>query len=608
MMDLAELGRYAQVALGIGLVIFVHELGHFIAARLCKVRVEVFSLGFGPRLFGWKRGDTMYQLALVPLGGFVKMAGEETPAGDTPAPDELPAKSVGQRFFIYSGGVLMNVIFALVVFPPLLFIGVPMPEPVIGGTVPGGGAWKAGIEPGTRVLSVNGHRVVSFDELQSEIALAAGEELRLDVRVPGATADSVIVVSPEYDKDFGFRMIGVEGAADPAGTITVTPDSPAEAAGLRTGDRVVGVQGERTHLAERMLRAQQKGEPLVLDLERDGETIQSIQPKIVESKKKDLALGLQSTLSHVKALRPGAAVSKLGLQQDDRLRLVDGRAILRDGDFEDALRASLGRPFELLVQRGGDEMHLPVEALDLQQVEQAVRDVALLPDAEDTRVALQPWGPAAKAGLQDGDRLVRINEVPLARWEDIKSALKSQARAGEALAVDVQRRTSDGGTEYVSLDVVPGRLTQCVYGVSPNGAMYTFHAETFGEAVQIGAHFSWKFLIDSWNTLRGIFVGTVSENSLGGIILISQVSYAFASMGVAKLLFFLCMLSLNLAFLNVLPIPVLDGGHLFFLLVEKIKGSPVNERVLGYSQMVGLVLILGLVVFVTFNDLRRFLG
>ena len=95
----------------LGVLIFVHEAGHFLMARLCGVRVEIFSLGFGPRIFGFRRGPTLYQIALIPLGGFVKMAGEETGDSSIPAPDELRAKSVGQRFLIYSGGVLMNVVF-----------------------------------------------------------------------------------------------------------------------------------------------------------------------------------------------------------------------------------------------------------------------------------------------------------------------------------------------------------------------------------------------------------------------------------------------------------------------------------------------------------------
>jgi len=103
-------------------------------------------------------------------------------------------------------------------------------------------------------------------------------------------------------------------------------------------------------------------------------------------------------------------------------------------------------------------------------------------------------------------------------------------------------------------------------------------------------------------------LGQVSGKNVGGIITIGVVSHSWAAEGLTKLFFFLCMLSMNLAFLNVLPIPVLDGGHLFFLLVEKVKGSPVSERVLGYSQMVGIVLILSLMVYVTFNDIRRLFG
>ena len=116
---------------------------------------------------------------------------------------------------------------------------------------------------------------------------------------------------------------------------------------------------------------------------------------------------------------------------------------------------------------------------------------------------------------------------------------------------------------------------------------------------------SWKFLQESWLMLRRIMTGQVSGDNVGGIITIGVVSHSWAAMGLAKLFFFLCMLSINLAFLNVLPIPVLDGGHLLFLLIEKVKGSPVSERVMGYSQMVGIVLILSLMVYVTFNDVMR---
>ena len=132
MESLSGILSMAQVVLGIGLVIFVHELGHYLAARWCGVRVITFSLGFGPKLIGREIGGTLYQVAAIPLGGYCRMAGEESRGnGEPPAPDELPAKGVGQRFFIYSGGVLMNVLFALIVFPILFHVGVPFISPII---------------------------------------------------------------------------------------------------------------------------------------------------------------------------------------------------------------------------------------------------------------------------------------------------------------------------------------------------------------------------------------------------------------------------------------------------------------------------------------------
>ena len=125
------------------------------------------------------------------------------------------------------------------------------------------------------------------------------------------------------------------------------------------------------------------------------------------------------------------------------------------------------------------------------------------------------------------------------------------------------------------------------------------------EALKVGFQSSIGMLKDGWLTLKRMLLAEVSTKNLGGIISISYVSYSVAEAGLAKLFYFLCLLSVNLAFVNVLPIPLLDGGHLLFLLLEKIKGSPVSERIMGYSQMVGLVLLVGLMVYVTYNDLMR---
>jgi len=223
-LDLENLWRISQAVFGIGLVIFVHEAGHFIAARLCNVRVEVFSLGFGPRLFGWRRGATLYQVALVPLGGFVKMAGEEpggprSSATDRAHGDELNEKSVGQRFFIYSGGVIMNVLFGLVVFPLVFFAGLPVVSPVVE-AIEGTPTWHARVPDGSKVLSINGNDVFDFLHIPTEVALAGSRTTELEILEPGAEAPRVVELEPEYSEATGIYQVGIAPARDLEGRRT----------------------------------------------------------------------------------------------------------------------------------------------------------------------------------------------------------------------------------------------------------------------------------------------------------------------------------------------------------------------------------------------------
>jgi regulator of sigma E protease len=137
--------------------------------------------------------------------------------------------------------------------------------------------------------------------------------------------------------------------------------------------------------------------------------------------------------------------------------------------------------------------------------------------------------------------------------------------------------------------------------------MIEIRAESFGEAVKLGTVCSLDLIKQMYVTLKRLVTGEVGAKNLGGIIRISQVSYQAAQRGPSWFWYFLALLSVNLAFVNVLPIPVLDGGHLMFLLIEKVKGSPVSTKVFGYSQVIGLVFVLLLILFVTYNDILRLL-
>lgn len=600
---LLNIYRWALVAFGIGLVIFVHELGHFLAARWCKVRVETFSLGFGPKLLGWKRGPTTYQIAAVPLGGYVKMAGEEGAVdGRAPEPDELPGKSVGQRFLIYSGGVLMNVAFALVVFPIILSAGVPFSEPILGATTPGSPAWHAGLQPGTRVESVNGNAVYSFMNIPNEVALGSPEESVLVVRDPGASASRTVRLVPQWNEALGAYSIGVNPAADRRGAIVVVKDSPAARAGLSDGDRLLDVAGTGASLTldERLAKAARHGGVVRATFERDGRTFEAEIAPDTDPRAETRLLGVGPLVRRVVAVRDTPLARRSGLAKDDRILSVDGEPLVRPYDFLERLERAAG-PVKVRLERAGSTLSLEIPPLAPAESVQLAEDVALGQDADTTWVAITPGSAAAEAGLRDGDRIVRIDGRDVASFGDVQAAAK-EAGKDQELELLVER-----GSESIVARVTPRAWRPPTYGFDLRDAQYVFRADGPLDAVRVGFALSWKFLEESWLTLKRILFRQVSGQNIGGIITIGVVSHSFVSDGIAKLFYFLCMLSMNLAFLNVLPIPVLDGGHLLFLAIEKLKGSPVSERIHGYSQLVGVVLIVSLMVYVTFNDVVRWI-
>lgn len=603
-----EVLRILQVAVGIGLVIFVHEAGHFIAARLCGVRVHVFSLGFGPKLLGWRRGPTLYQIAAVPLGGYVKMAGEE---GDSsvPGPGDLRSKSVPQRFFIFSGGVLMNVAFALVVFPIVLMSGVPFSSPVIGAAVPGGPAWHARIEAGTRVLAINGEPVISFLNIGEKVALGSRDSVHFELQGPGDASPREVTLKPRYREREGFLSIDVVPASDPQRRLRVDPDSPAARAGLRDGDRLVGTESglEGLTLEERVGDEMERAHPVTLIVQRGDERVRAVIEPGQGPDSGSKLFGFSPPVNRVADLREdNADLVALGLRDEDRLATVGGRAILRSGDLERALSEARG-PVTWVVSRNGRSVELRQPELPRERALQLARDVAVTQDEESTTLVLTPGAPAAAQGIRDGDRTLRIDKVAVSAWKELQEITRSAAKDDRSLRFTVERQ-GGGGDAAGQIHEIEARAqpwSPPYYGFSLQDDQYVYQAPNAAAALRIGFKSSMQTMSDVWSMLKRIAQGDVSSKNIGGIIAIGAVSYSFSSEGLAKLLFFLCILSLNLAFINVLPIPVLDGGHLLFLLIEGIKGSPVSERVQGYSQMVGLVLIVSLMIFVTYNDLMR---
>ncbi|MDF1797883.1 MAG: RIP metalloprotease RseP [Planctomycetota bacterium] len=602
--------------LGIGLVIFVHELGHFLAARLCGVRVETFSIGMGPKMLGWTRGDTTYQIAVLPLGGYVKMAGDElVDPTDPNAParearsDELHSKSVGQRFLIFSGGVIMNVVFGLVVFPIVFLVGVPFTAPVIGAPDVGSVAWHAGLEAGTEIVAVNDIEVHWFDNIPTAIALAERGGLDLTVRAPGASETSVVRVVPQTDEAIGVPMIGIRPDFEPGMPIVLTPGSPAAEAGVLDGDHLLAVRDGLPGLNPlvNILYQQDRGRDIELQVATPGEAPRWVKIAAPMVATEEAAFGFNALLRVVSDLRTDSPVASFGLRKGDRLVSLGGHPIARSFDLREALFQALGTPAVLVVERGGALVQLELGSFDEARIASFCNDVAIRADTDSAELFVYEGGPAWAAGLRTGDRISRIDGAPVESYEDIAAAGRAGSEDKRALVFSVLRQEVTGGP-LVSLDLrvtpavleLPGEL-----GINfrPHGMIY--RAEGPLHALQIGTESTWRFLADAWVFLKRIVSQDVSAKNAGGIITIGMVSSHWASEGLAKLFFFLCILSMNLAFLNILPVPLLDGGHLFFLLVEKLKGSPVSIRIQVMSQAIGLVMLLTLMIYVTYNDVVR---
>jgi len=260
----------------LGVLIFVHELGHFLMARRIGVRVLTFSLGFGPKLLSIKRGDTEYCISAIPLGGYVKMAGENPEDARTGADDEFLSKSKWQRFQVLIMGPVMNIVLALVVMTFVLYQGALVPKVqdeavVIGSFRQGSVAQAAGLQVGDRIVSLDGAPMETWDEFSMEILGKAGRTVTLIIDRGGKALEKQLV--PAASGKFEVGDIGILPVMRPE-FLSVNNGEPAQAAGFKPGDIVLAVNGERgisqPQIIERIHASE--GKPLDFEILRDGQT------------------------------------------------------------------------------------------------------------------------------------------------------------------------------------------------------------------------------------------------------------------------------------------------------------------------------------------------
>ncbi len=275
----------------LGVLVFVHELGHFMAARWNGVRVLTFSLGFGPKILSVRRGDTEYCLSAIPLGGYVKMAGENPEDPRSGQPDEFLSKTKWQRFQILIMGPLMNLLLAVVVLAGVLLQGADVPAyldrpATVGAVLPGSAAEKAGLRPGDVVLRFGSASVSTWEQL--EMAVAARPEREVEVVVNRDQREERFNIRPDLtelrtrnDTRFEVGTIGVLPDVNPS-IRTIVAGEPAEAAGLRAGDEIVAINDQRMVFASQVSEAIAKfaDQPITMTVRREGvEQTVTVTPK-----------------------------------------------------------------------------------------------------------------------------------------------------------------------------------------------------------------------------------------------------------------------------------------------------------------------------------------
>jgi len=660
-----------QVALGLGFVIFVHELGHFLVAKACGVKCEKFFLGFdvgGLKLASFKWGETEYGIGALPLGGYVKMLGQDDnpaaaaqeahraraamEAGDLPPeptsgphpawdPRSYPAQSVPERMAIISAGVIMNVIFAILMASWAFGLGVRELTCEVSGVRPGGAAWRSGLRTGDEITAIGGIKNPIFSDLQKGVTLGdVAKGVEFTIHRPADDSTRTVMLHP--DTDLGVPTVGVTSPFSltlPRELAEGLPGAAGRAQPpLAAGDTIVAVNGAAVHTYAELIAAlaARPGEPATLTIDRPGVQTggEGAAPKVesltVAIPPQPLrSPGMAMTPLAIKAVQDDSPAAAAGIEVGDRLVAIDGDPVGDPLLLDDRLRASVGRAVKLtLASAGGERRDVEVTPRAVSWIEESrwpsspvsvsALGVAIGVDALVAEVDAD--GPAARAGIQPGERILSARFVSPKEqatdgatsdgldlsakspsWPYVMAALQ-QVDPGTRLAIVVEG--ADGVSRDVSLDpatveghfvVDRGLLFEPVYRMVRAGSFLAALRHGFGKAID-DLSLVYKFL-------HKLTSNQISPRLLGGPIEIAKQAGKSAEEGFSRFLLFLTMLSANLAVVNFLPIPVLDGGHMVFLAYEWLRGKPPSEGVVAALSYLGLALILTLMMFVFGLDL-----
>lgn len=632
------LPSFLKVALGFGFVIFIHEFGHFLFARLNGVYVEKFAIGFDYpfALASWRgKSGTEYVIGALPVGGYVKMLGQNELPGEIEnnprlqRPDSFLSKSVWQRTSIIAAGVIFNFLSAFALCYFAFGVGFTVSPPAVGSV--GFDSLEAGLRPGDEILSIAGKDVDYWDDIFVNYATQdPGATVEFRVQRDGHERLLELPIQRNPTQDINFPDFG-RPLSTRVGTVAKV--SAAADAGLQPGDWLDAVDGEEivswAQFTDLIRRRAETETRIRVRREVDGAEATVLLTATPSSRTPDdvpaYTLGiLPDDPAVIGFVDPDGPAAPLGVQVGDRVVAVEGESIASWYDLWRRVSWELPEhaPVTLALDRGGEQISVTVPQVPADNWGTGIHGLSTLGfagEAPDELVigGVEPGSPASKAKLQSGDVIEQFTvqvvkkdgiedwTVESPNWETLQYMLNSMD--GERVALRV-RRGADQRLD-LELDAVDaGHDVRIGFlGVGPLVVKETIQLG-WGEAVGAALVKPFQILDQFIVGLKAMFLGKLSTKMLSGPVGIIQAMHTYAEEGTGDLLLFLALLSVNLAIVNFLPIPITDGGHFMFLMYEKFKGRRMDDDLYNRFQWAGLVFILMVFVFATFNDVGRLLG
>lgn len=703
--------NFLTIVIGFGLIVFLHELGHFVAAKWAGIRVLAFSIGFGNVLVSYRKGiglrrgssepeyrkmiygestdsqsatagisPTEYRLSMLPLGGYVKMLGQEdlNPEATSNAPDSYQNRPVGKRMVVICAGVVMNLITAAVLFILVFMIGLKSMPAKVGYVAQDSPAQRArsldptipdGLQRGDHIVSIDSKPVYSFEDILPEVAMAhKGKPIPIVIERPGTDGKLIFDSIPTKNAQSGLLDIGIM----PAISTTLKPSPPENQSvwamlaqsyqldGLAPGDQVISVNDQPIDSPFDLidLAAESTGQPLILDIARQDEKTtftHTIDP-IPEMQVDLMQIGddIHPT-SHLLGLTGVLMVNPYADPEDIKQGLKPGDLFARVGS---TAYPSMSRGIAIIHEHAGESLDLTVLRKDDQGINHPIdltvevslkgsvgfypansadytnvvahleQFVTLDPDS-DTKTPMDM--PADDLIEFAGSRITSVGSMPINTLRDVQITLDKASAGLEPnesgvfsfpvtleLPLPIQ---PDGSvpTAEVQLVLSADQLDQVrSLGWTVPGSLGVVDMFAYEEiidkadgplaAINRGMNKSRRVMIQTYLTFLRLFEGSVQVKHLKGPVGIAHLGTQIASQGFVWVLFFMALISVNLAVINFLPLPIVDGGQFLMLVYEWIRGKPVPIVFQNVTTLAGLALIGTLFLFVTFNDIKSIFG